>query len=52
MVLAMHHHLTALNVLKLTALGRRTDYFDSSEGAPPGFCLRVTSTGHRSYSLL
>ncbi|PYQ49064.1 MAG: hypothetical protein DMF78_19425 [Acidobacteria bacterium] len=52
MPLAMHHHLTAQNVLKLPAIGRRTDYFDSSEGAPPGFCLRVTSTGHRSYSLL
>ena len=52
MALAMHHHLTAQNVLKLPAVSRRTDYFDSSEGAPPGFCLRVTSTGHRSYSLL
>jgi integrase len=48
----MHHHLTAQNVLKLPAIGRRTDHFDSSEGAPPGFCLRVTSTDHRSYSLL
>jgi integrase len=48
----MHHHLTAQNVFKLPSDGRRTDYFDRSEGAPPGFCLRVTSSGHRSYSLL
>jgi integrase len=52
MAFAMQHHLTAQNVLKLPAIGRRIDYFDSSEGAPAGFCLRVTSTGHRSYSLL
>lgn len=49
---AMHHHLTAQNVFRLPVVGRRTDYFDTSEGAAPGFCLRVTSTGHRSYSLL
>jgi hypothetical protein len=36
MALAMHHHLTAQNVLKLPAIGRRTDYFDSSQGSPPG----------------
>jgi integrase len=52
MASTMHHHLTAQNVLSVPAIGRRTDYFDSSAGAPPGFCLRVTSTGHRSYSLL
>lgn len=48
----MHHHLTANNVFSLPAIGRRTDYFDDSPGSPPGFCLRVTSAGHRSYSLL
>lgn len=48
----MHHHLTAKNVFTLPSEARRTDYFDASPGSPRGFCVRVTSTGHRSYSLL
>jgi len=48
-----HEKLTRANVDRLGVLpGKaRTLYFDTDRDAPRGFCLRVTSSGARSYYL-
>ena len=46
--------LTAESVARLRPRsGKRAEtYFDRTKGAPPGFALRVTATGARTYYLI
>ncbi|PYQ01065.1 MAG: integrase, partial [Acidobacteria bacterium] len=46
--------LTAESVARLRPCsGKRAEtYFDRAKGAPPGFALRVTATGARTYYLI
>jgi integrase len=45
-------NLTAKTVAALKPKATRTDYFDSGKGAVPGFHVRVTSAGEKTYSVL